>query len=258
VELIVSSLLRSPHGFPTRAGGVSASPFDSLNTSTASGDAVGHVHENLRRLARAAKVEVGALATVSQVHGLVMLKAAGGHGNEVAPPIGEADAIWSSTPGVAVGVKTADCVPLLFEDRRTGAVAAVHAGWRGVIGQIAQQAVTTLCEAGARASELRVAIGPCIQRCCFEVDGDLPARFTEAFGARVVVRPEGHQEGQKVHLDLPWALTRTLEAAGIAAQNVEVRPECTRCDPRFFSHRRDRGLTGRHLSFITCVGAAAL
>ncbi len=213
------------------------------------------MHENLRRLARAAKVEVGALATVSQVHGLVMLRAPGGGGEQVVPPLGEADAIWTSAPGVAVGVKTADCVPVLIEDRRTGAVAAVHAGWRGVIGKLVQVAVTTLCAAGTTPDQLRVAVGPCIQRCCFEVDGDLPTRFSEAFGAQVVVRPEGKA---KAHLDLPWALGRTLEAAGIAASNVDVRPECTRCDARFFSHRRDRGLTGRHLSFITCVGASAL
>lgn len=230
-------------------------PFDSLNSSTASGDDPAHVHENLRRLARAAQVEVGALGTVSQVHGVAIVKASATSGDQVRPPLAEADAIWASTPGVAVGVKTADCVPLLIEDRRLGFVAAVHAGWRGVIGKIAQVAISTLCEAGSNPADLRVAVGPCIQRCCFEVDGDLPQRFTAAFGEQVVYRPAGKA---KVHLDLPWALSRTLEAAGIAASHVDLKTECTVCDPRFYSHRREKGLTGRHLSFITCVGASGL
>jgi polyphenol oxidase len=256
VELLTSALLRSPHGFPTREGGVSVGPFRSLNSSTASGDDPQAVAENLRRLAAAAHVALGSLATVSQVHGVALIEAVAPRDPLVAnPPLAEADAIWSRTPGVAVGVKTADCVPLLLEDRAGGRVAAVHAGWRGVIGRIAEVAVAALLADGARRENLRVAIGPCIQRCCFEVDGDLPDRFATAFGQAVVVPVEGKA---KVHLDLPLALRRSLEGLGVSPSHIDSRSECTVCDSRFFSHRRDRGLSGRHLSFITCVGAAAL
>jgi YfiH family protein len=164
----------------------------------------------------------------------------------------EADALWTDVPGTAVGVRTADCLPILIEDPK-GRVAAVHAGWRGVISEIVARTIELFVAKGASASELRVAIGPCIQSCCFEVDGDLPERFVDAFGSEVLLagRP-------KPHLDLPLAVRKTLSRAGVPSSHVVTLTQCTMCDERFFSHRRDRGVTGRHLSFITCGGAASL
>jgi YfiH family protein len=129
-------------------------------------------------------------------------------------------------------------------------VAAVHAGWRGVINGLTAKTLAFWVEQGTRLEDVSAAIGPCIQRCCFEVDGELPARFTQAFGAEVVVSVEGKE---KKHLDLPRAVALTLVRAGVPPANFEVLPQCTRCDARFFSHRRDQGVTGRQLSFITCV-----
>ncbi len=249
VELLTSALLASRHGFPTRAGGTSRAPFASLNCSPTVGDDAAAVDENLRRLARAAGVEPGALVTVQQVHGDVVLRAAAAGGDRLLPPIGEADGVWTDAPGVAVGVRTADCLPVLIEDRGGGRVAAVHAGWRGVLADIVRKALDQLRAEGARRDDLRVAIGPCIQRCCFEVDGDLPERFAAAFGAEVVVQ---RPEKQRRHLDLPRAVTLALARAGLEAGQVDVLPPCTACDPRFFSHRREHGLTGRQLSFIRC------
>ena len=248
MELLTASLIRAPHGFPTRAGGVSVTPFESLNSSGAVGDDPAAVSQNLSRLAAAAGVAQERLLFVKQVHGARVVE-----GVEARPDT-EADGVWTDVPGTAVGVRTADCLPILIEDPR-GRVAAVHAGWRGVIGEIVARAVEQLVAQGAVARELRVALGPCIQRCCFEVDGDLPARFEAAFGTEVIFRP---QAASKVHLDLPRAVGQTLARLGVPAGHVVALPQCTGCDARFFSHRREHGITGRHLSFISCTGASSL
>ncbi|MDP1828587.1 MAG: peptidoglycan editing factor PgeF [Archangium sp.] len=226
-----------------RTGGVSAAPYDSLNSSFAVGDEVAAVTENLARLAARAGVGPARLLFVKQVHGARVVEAV------KAAPDTEADALWTDVPGTAVGVRTADCLPILIEDPR-GRVAAVHAGWRGVISEIVARTVEQLVERGGRPAELKVAIGPCIQRCCFEVDGELPGRFEAAFGAGVIHHPAGKA---KVHLDLPRAVQQTLTRLGVPEGHVVALPHCTMCDGRFFSHRREHGITGRHLSFITCA-----
>jgi hypothetical protein len=204
------------------------------------------VSTNLSRLAALAGVEPGRLHFVTQVHGARVIEAA------LSSPQAEADALWTDVAGTAVGVRTADCLPILIEDPR-GRVAAVHAGWRGVIAEIVARTIEQLVAQGAVVSELKVAIGPCIQRCCFEVDGDLPARFEAAFGRDVILSGE-----PKPHLDLPLAVKKTLARIGVPEGHVVALPQCTMCDARFFSHRRDHGITGRHLSFITCRRASSL
>ncbi|MBL8922553.1 MAG: peptidoglycan editing factor PgeF [Myxococcaceae bacterium] len=247
--LLRSTLLRSPHGFPTREGGVSKGPFASLNTSLTVGDVADDVAENVRRLSAALEATPAQVLTVHQVHGTRVLEGLrAGEG-----VVGEADALVTRTGGLIVGVKTADCLPILIEDRRSGAVAAVHAGWRGVMGEIVLRALEQLISAGAALDSLFVAVGPAIQACCFEVDGDLPARFASTFGPEIVRSLPGKA---RAHLDLGLGVRRSLERAGLAASHVDVLPQCTRCDERFFSHRRDRGVTGRHLSVIRCAPPA--
>ncbi len=245
VELLRSRVLAAPHGFPTRQGGVSTGAFASLNASTTVGDQPEHVEENLRRLGQALGAQPDQVITVHQVHGTVVMDAVkAGQG-----VLGEADGLVTSTPGLVVGVKTADCLPILLEDRRSGRVAAVHAGWRGVIGEIVVRAIEVMRRQGTRVEDLHLACGPAIQACCFEVDGDLPERFLAAFGADVIRAVPGKA---KVHLDLGVAVRRSVERAGVPPAQIDVLPECTRCDDRFFSHRRDQGVTGRHLSVIKC------
>lgn len=226
---------------------MSAAPFDSLNSSPVVGDDPVAVRTNLARLAEAAGVPAGRLLFVKQVHGDRVVEAA------QAGPDTEADALWTDEPGTAVGVRTADCLPILIEDPR-GRVAAVHAGWRGVDNEIVARTVEQLIARGGKAGELKVAIGPCIQRCCFEVDLELAGRFEARFGAAVVSQAAGQP---KPHLDLPLAVKQTLLRAGVLESHVATLPQCTMCDARFFSHRRDRGVTGRHLSFITCGSPTA-
>ncbi|HEY1086209.1 MAG TPA: laccase domain-containing protein, partial [Archangium sp.] len=148
MELLTASSISVPHGFPDRTGGVSEPPFASLNTSFVVGDVAERVTENLARLARAAQVQPERLVAVTQVHGTRVL-----HSSD-ATPASEADALWTDVPGTAVGVRTADCVPVLIEDPR-GRVAAVHAGWRGVIDEIVARTIEVLVGQGARVDELK-------------------------------------------------------------------------------------------------------
>lgn len=247
MELLTASSLRARHGFPTRAGGASAGAWASLNSSFAVGDDPGAVRSNLEALAREAQVNVDQLFTVKQVHGDRVVTVPEAKSDT------EADALITRVANTAVGVRTADCLPVLLEDRRTGAVAAVHAGWRGVIAQIVGKAIKDLIGEGGNASDVHAAIGPCIQKCCFEVDRDLPERFSVAFGNEVVIAPRA---GEKTKLDLVRAVQITLDRSGVLAAHVAALPQCTMCDARFFSHRREHGVTGRHLSFITCAPAS--
>jgi YfiH family protein len=249
--LLRSALLPVPHGFCTRLGGVSEGPFASLNLGFSVGDVREHVEENHRRLAALASAPLHRLHRVSQVHGDRVQQARGAAperavGAGVPPTEGEADGLWTETAGDWVAVSTADCVPILLVDPQGRRVAAVHSGWRGTEAHIAARAVEALAARGTRAEQLLAAVGPCIQACCYEVSSELGDRFTARFGAQVVSRGEG-----RVRLDLGRAVRQTLEGAGLLPQHVDVLPHCTACDPqRFFSHRRDAGRTGRHLSFV--------
>jgi YfiH family protein len=239
---LTSTRLPVPHGFTTREGGVSEGPFASLNLSFAVGDARAAVEENARRLVRTAGLTRG-LATVSQVHGDRVFEACAGA--DPLTPLGEADALICGEPGAAIGVRIADCVPILLRDPQTGWVAAVHSGWRGTDLEISARAVEALLSKGARAERLVAAIGPSIRACCYEVSEELASRFTAKFGVGVVTRPAG-----KPHLDLVAAIEQSLARAGVRAENVERVAPCASCDARFFSHRRDHGRTGRMLAFI--------
>ncbi len=240
MEIVQSRLLAAfPHGFTTREGGVSPPPFSSLDLGGgAAGDDPGRVAENWERLRRQTGLAFG---RVRQVHGArVVIDPAPGEPRE------EADAVVSRVPGQAACVSVADCVPILIADPASGAVAAVHAGWRGTLARIAAEATRALARAaGARPEALLAAVGPSIGPCCYEVSPELAGRFREEFGAEVV----GSEE--RPHLDLWSANRRALLAAGLDPENIEILGLCTSCAPaRFFSHRRDAGRTGRQVGFI--------
>ena len=247
VSLVTSALLPVPHGFTTRAGGVSQGVHASLNLGFSVGDLPERVEENHRRLAAAAGVALGVLHTVRQVHGERVVGVGQG---EVPPGLrpaeGEADALWTERSGHAVAVGTADCVPILLVDPEGQRVAAIHSGWRGTEARIAARAVEALVARGSRPERMLAAVGPCIQRCCYVVSRELGERFSARFGSEVV-----SERGGEVRLELSRAVRDTLRAAGLKPEHVEVLPDCTACDAgRFFSHRRDAGHTGRHLNFV--------
>ena len=246
MEIVTCALLTSPHGFPTRLGGVSTGSFASLNCAAFVGDAPKAVEENLMRLVHAVGVKHDTLLTVSQVHGSRVLQGRAASGGS---SIGEGDALWTDVYSTSVGVFTADCLPILLEDPIAKRVAAVHAGWRGILADVVTCALHALEASGSNLTDVRVAIGPCIQRCCCEVNGDLPDRFQVAFGNGVLHRMPGTS---RTHLDLPKAVELTLARAGLPDTHVARLPYCTVCDSRFYSHRRDGKTTGRHLSLICC------
>ncbi len=237
---LTSKLIEVPHGFSLRQGGVSSGPFASLNLSESVGDAPLHVRENLERLAEATGRSPQQLATVRQVHGDRVVRGVPGLAES-------ADGLWTDdAAGPWLAVRCADCVPVLLSGPDGRRVAAVHSGWRGTALRVVARAVEVLVGQGERASTLRAAVGPCIQACCYEVEPQLAERFSADFGPKVV-----RQGRIRPHLDLSAAVRCTLLAAGLLPEWVDVFPGCTACEPgRFYSHRRDGGVTGRHLAFI--------
>jgi polyphenol oxidase len=216
--------------FSTRVGGVSGSPFDTLNLGRLTGDDPDHVAANL--LCTEAGTDAEALRYGRQVHG-ALVRRADGQGEP-------GDGVWSDTPGEPLLVFTADCLPVAL-GRANGArpaIAALHVGWRGLLAGIVDAAASAL--GGGR---LAAAIGPGIGPCCYEVGDDVAAPFRARFGAGIVHRGR---------LDLWSATEQALRAAGAATvSRVDL---CTACHPElFFSHRRDAGRTGRQglLAYVT-------
>ena len=257
LALLVSSWLEAPalagfaHAFTTRLGGVSPPPFDALNLGGKWGDAPEHVAENRRRLQQAAG---GRLVVARQVHGTTIARVRAGDPAEAVARL-EADGLCSDAPGVTLGVFVADCIPALLADPRTGAFAAVHAGWRGTVAGVLPAAVRMLAaEFGARPGDLRVALGPAIGPCCFEVGGEVVAAFGALFPdarAHGIVRPSPRGVPGKSHVDLKAANRLLLERAGLAPEAIDTGPECTHCDrARFFSFRRDGSSTGQQMGVI--------
>ena len=217
--------------FSTRRGGVSQAPFDSLNLGRSTADDAAAVRENRERLLRLATLSPERLATAGQVHGarVVEVIAPGHHA--------ECDALVTRHPDVVLAVTTADCMSLLYD--APGVVAVAHSGWRGTAEAMPVAALDAVCRlAGCAPDAVSVAIGPAIRGCCYEVGDDVAARFPPA-----AVRATGG----KPRLDLPTAARIALNAAGVRPERLEDTGACTCCEPDwYFSHRRDRGRTGRH------------
>ncbi len=234
------------HGFSTRLGGVSRGRHASLNLSPSAGDDPANVAENLRRLAAAGGFAPEQLVRVRQVHGARVVRA------RAAGPQTRADALWAlrGDGPVVLAVHTADCVPVLLADRHGRAVAAVHAGWRGVAGGVVPATVAALASAGVAPADLVAAIGPCIEQAAFEVGPEVALRFP----AEVVAR----RPGARPHVDLVAAVRLQLAGCGVASSAIERVGGCTHAHPeRYFSYRRDGPGMGQHLSFIGLRDGAA-
>jgi len=148
-----------------------------------------------------------------------------------------------------LGAFAADCIPLLFADAEARVIGAAHAGWRGTVGGVAANVVARMVERGARADRIRVALGPSIGPCCFEVGPEVVAPFRAAFGERAGLVVPGPA---KDHIDLRVATRAVLERAGVRPEHVDAAPPCTKCEAdRFFSYRRDGQAGGVHMAFIT-------
>jgi len=187
------------------------------------------------------------LVRVRQVHGAVCLAA-----DEQTPsPAGDADALVTSRPGVAVAIATADCVPLLLAADDGRAVAAVHAGWRGTIAGIAAVGVRELERRGVPAAAQRAALGPAIDGCCYEIEREIAERFADTFGDEVWSAWRDGPKPGKGHLDLRGVNALVLRRAGVPADAIERVGPCTACGGGpFASYRRDGANAGRQLSWV--------
>lgn len=231
--------------FTSREGGVSQSPFDSLNVGMHVGDDPIRVLENRQRAASLLGLTSADIAGVTQVHGAdVWLDLASSEqlpsavrwdDDEAAI---EADALVSSRPGIALAIGTADCLPIAI--CWGGVIAAVHAGWRSLDAGVIEQAIAVLRrQVGSSVAiadvQPHAVIGPALGPCCMEVGDDVAARFGESF----VI----HREGSlRPHLDLRADAARRLARAGAVLEHIDI---CTCCDARLFSHRGDNGQSGR-------------
>ncbi len=248
----LSALVGIRHGFFTRAGGVSSGLYATLNGGTGSGDHPAPVAENRARMAAALGVGADRLLTAYQIHSPTAVVAEAPWRPEARP---RADAVVTRVPGLAVGVTTADCGPVLLAEPRAGVVGAAHAGWRGALSGIVEAAITAMEGLGAERARIVAALGPMIGQRNYEVGPELVAQFTatDPDNARFFVaspRP-GH-----ALFDLAGYVVARLTRTGIAG--VENLDRCTYADAKnFFSYRRatHRGEAdyGRHLNAIAIV-----
>lgn len=231
------------HGFPERHGGVSTGLRASLNLGYRWGDDPANVETNRQRLAAHAGYDHAQLAVTRHVHGTNVWTI-----GEPLADDAQFDGLVSDRAGATLGAFAADCIPILFADPTAKICGAAHAGWRGTVAGVATNVVKRMVELGASAATIRVALGPSIGPCCFEVGPEVVAEFRAALGdvpGLVVAGPK------KDHIDLRIATRTFLERIGVRPENVDSAPPCTRCEgERFFSYRRDGTEGGVHMAFI--------
>jgi len=229
-EVLSSDQIR--HGFFTRDGGVSEGLFASLNCGYGSGDAVEKVAENRARVAAALELDADRLVTCYQIHGANVVTVELPWRREDAP---RADGMVTRQPGIALGVLTADCAPVLLADAEAHVIGACHAGWRGALAGVIDATVAEMERQGARRERVLAAVGPAIGRDSYEVGPEFPAPFLAVDpGNAALFRPApraGH------HLfDLSAYVLRRLRRLGVAAQNTGG--DTAADEAQFFSYRR--------------------
>jgi len=182
------------------------------------------------------------VATLRQVHSDRVLIAG------MPGVLGEGDAMITNQPGIALAIRTADCLPVLMADLRHRAVAAVHAGWRGAVAEIAPKTVAAMGrEFGTRPEDLLIAIGPGIGACCFEVGPEVGGQFAAFF-------PERNDLGERTKVDLAETICRQLGRTAVQERQIVVAGLCPACSPaHFHSYRRDREQAGRMVTTIGLV-----
>ncbi|HJZ64150.1 MAG TPA: peptidoglycan editing factor PgeF [Candidatus Acidoferrum sp.] len=255
------------HGFSTAPGGISDLDGSKvLNLSFTDWDTRENVLENRKKFLAVLGAQRFALIALKQIHSAVIWPFASAPKEPC-----KGDASLTTTPGLLLGVQTADCVPILLVDPKTRAVAAVHAGWRGTLARILEKTVGELhARFGSNPSGLLAAIGPSIGPCCYEVGAELVTQFASQFADApdyfdeprtgeepnplqwLNMMPPGHQPPPKnVHLDLPKANRSQLLAAGLREKNIFSSGLCTACNPDlFFSYRKQGTRSGRLLAAV--------
>jgi polyphenol oxidase len=237
------------HGFFTRSGGVSQGVYATLNGGVGSNDAPAHVAENRARMAAALGVAPDRFLTAYQIHSPDAVTVVEPWLNEDRP---RADAMVTRTPGLALGISTADCGPVLFADGEARVIGAAHAGWRGALTGVLEATIAAMEKLGARRERIAVALGPMIRQPNYEVGPEFIARFREADPANDQFFAPSERAGHAM-FDLAGYAAARLKHAGIT--QIEDLGLCTYAEPeRFFSYRRMTRLGetdyGRHINAI--------
>jgi YfiH family protein len=223
----------------TRHGGVSPAPWNSMNLGKSTDDNPENVAENRRRFCAELGFAPGQLAWSKQVHGDQI--------RTVTEPGGAAgfDALITQTPGILLAVSVADCTPVLIYDPVKKVLAAIHAGWRGTVSQIVYKTLARMEEEyGVRARDCHAYIGACIDECSFEVGEEVAVHFDGPF-------KRFDPQRQKFFVDLKRANADQCLDFGLPEHQIEISPYCTlRASQHFFSHRADKGITGRGMAVL--------
>jgi polyphenol oxidase len=229
-EFLTHAGLPARHGFFTRRGGVSTGAYAALNCGLRGEDDPANIAENRARAARAIGAAPEALRSLRQVHGAAVVEA---HAPWDSLP--EADAMVTRTPGVALGIITADCAPVLFQDAEAGVIGAAHAGWKGAVVGILEATIAAMEALGAQRGRIMAVVGPCIAQASYEVRADL----RDAVGDARFFAPG--RDGAHFQFDLAGYCAARLAAAGVAGATLGT--DTLSDEARFFSHRR-RTLAG--------------
>lgn len=252
LEYLTADGISAPHCFTTRLGGISEGFLASMNIGTHRGDSSENVAENYRILGNALGFTPEDLVLTQQIHSDIVRtvgRSDAGKGlNHDAYPV--CDALITNEPGIGLVVFTADCTPILLQDSVTGAVGAVHAGWRSTALGIAQKTVEAMVTAfGCLPENIHAAIGPNIAQCCFQTDRDVPDAMLTALGdeAQSYIRAED----RKFYVNLKEINALWLKRAGVT--HIEISPLCTACrQDLFWSHRRVGQQRGSQGAIIIC------
>ena len=251
LEFLSAENISVSHCFTTRLGGVSQAHLSSLNLGMHRDDDPGNVEQNYKILADALEFDLQKLVLTRQIHSDIVRRVtkadAAGIDHHNYP---ECDALITCDPGTALMVFTADCTPILLHDPVTGAVGAVHAGWRGTAADIAGKTVRAMVQSfGCDPKDIRAAIGPNIGQCCFATDVEVPHALIDTYGKAALAYIR--QENGKYYPDLKAINALSLREAGVI--NMDVSTDCTMCrHDRFWSHRITGGNRGSQGAIIVC------
>lgn len=246
---VLNALNGIRHGFFSRRGGVSEGVYESLNCGYSSGDSPDRVETNRARAMERIERPPEALVTARQVHSADVIDVSEAWPHDLAP---KADGLVTRVRGLALGILTADCAPVLFADTRAKVIGAAHAGWRGGKAGVLEATIATMTDVGAKRANIVAAIGPCIRQASYEVGPEFLKTFVEENPLNERYFSGSAKEG-RYHFDLPAYLFRRLDALGL--KEVQLLPiDTCREEDRFFSYRRSvlRGEPdcGRGLSAI--------
>jgi len=237
-------------GFTTRHEGVSRPPYNSLNLGLNTNDSCHNVQGNRSLLARAFGAKSEQMLTVTQVHGNDILIVDSPNTDVTHFLKIECDGIITNQPDIMIAVGVADCAPILIWDPVKRVAAALHSGWKGTAAGIARKGVAAMVgNFGSNPVDLLAAIGPAIGPCCYEVDEPVRSAFSNQANEWELAASEVSKGKWK--LDIAALIRLQLTDSGMLSDNVETSQQCVCCTQElFFSHRRDKGDTGRQLGFI--------